>query len=104
MIALRLRFAQRSRIWIASRFCCSTGSPGLLGQLMLPTVATHAARSARGALGAAGPLRLADSDGLCALGCARLDVHEPREMTRQTAMEWTIFMVCRMVVTCEGRS
>ena len=32
---------------MASAFCCSTGSPRLLGQLMLATVATQAARNSR---------------------------------------------------------
>ena len=36
---------------MASFFCSSTGIPGLLGQLILFTVATQAARNSRSALG-----------------------------------------------------
>ena len=40
-----------ARSAIASSFWLSTGSPGLLGQVILATVATHAARNTRSALG-----------------------------------------------------
>jgi hypothetical protein len=36
---------------MASCFCVSTARPGLLGQLMLATVATHAARNSLSAWG-----------------------------------------------------
>lgn len=37
---------------MASCCCCWVERPGLLGQLILATVATHAARNSRAALGA----------------------------------------------------
>src|SRR4051794_34567015 len=54
-----------SRIAIISRFCSSTGSPGLLGQSMLETVATHAPRNSRGVGGGA--------PGPCTGACARAE-------------------------------
>src|SRR3954468_4535904 len=43
--------AALSRILIASACCSCVDSPGLLGQSMLPTVATHTPRNSRGAGG-----------------------------------------------------
>src|SRR4051794_16707734 len=65
---------------IISFFCCSTGRPGLLGQLPLSTLATQTPRNSRGAAGGCG------SGGAAAtLGCACTDAHEhvERAMTRR---------------------
>src|SRR5436190_21538739 len=51
MTALIFNSAQRSRMAIASFFCCSVGNAGLLGQSMLPTVATQTPRNSRGTAG-----------------------------------------------------
>src|SRR5437763_1364269 len=64
MTALMFRSAHRSRIAIASFFCCSVGSAGLLGQSMLPTVATQTPRNSRGASGgSSGTFVAIDVDG-----------------------------------------
>src|SRR6188472_4232356 len=54
-MALRLISLARSRMRIASAFCSSVESPGLLGQSMLPTVATQTARNSSGAGGGSSP-------------------------------------------------
>src|SRR4051812_19752546 len=51
MTALRFRSEQRWRMAMASACCCSVERPGLLGQSMLPTVATHTPRNSRGGSG-----------------------------------------------------
>ena len=51
MTALKLFLSSRSSRAIASLFCSDTERPGLLGQLILATVATQAARNSRSAEG-----------------------------------------------------
>ena len=51
MIAFRCRSRARSSSLIISCCCSSTGSPGLEGQSILATVATHAPRNSRGSSG-----------------------------------------------------
>src|SRR5688500_18325134 len=55
MIALRVSAAARARISIAARCWSAVERPGLEGQSMFPTVATHAARNSRGAGGGSSP-------------------------------------------------
>src|SRR5688572_12612123 len=50
-IAFRFIDLARSRIAIASACCCADGRPVLLGQSILATVDTQAARNSRGAGG-----------------------------------------------------
>src|SRR5437899_3286906 len=47
MIAFSLSAAALSRIATICRRCSAAASPGLVGQSMFPTVATHAARNSR---------------------------------------------------------
>src|SRR5215218_8902382 len=54
-MALRFRSTALSRMAFISESCWATGRPGLEGQSMLATVATHAARNSRGGGGATEP-------------------------------------------------
>jgi hypothetical protein len=55
---MALRFSRRaaSTIALISARCCTLLRPGLLGQSMLATVATHIARNSRGAGGGCAPV------------------------------------------------
>src|SRR5262245_55117008 len=63
MTALMLSWEHLSRMAMASRFCSSVDCPGLLGQSMLPTLATQTPRNSRGAGGG-----VASAPDGCALG------------------------------------
>ena len=51
MMAFRFIARARSSMLSISAFCCATGRPARLGQSMLATVETQAARNSRGAAG-----------------------------------------------------